>query len=309
MLKSFLVLMCLILSSITGFTQTMHRYKDIVFTDVTVDKDMSYNGNTTGSEKNALFDIYQPKTVDVAPRPLIIWMHGGGFKYGSKNAAGIELWCKTFAQRGYVCAAVNYRLSKKNPLFHFEELKKSCYNGVLDIYTMLDYFKKNAARFNIDPDKIILAGNSAGGMLGLQAAYTTANELARQTGFPDATTFTNEKQATKIIAVINLWGAVFDLNTLKNNNIPIVSIHGRTDSTVPLEHKNSPLYGSLAIHNTADSLRIPNAIKIYDGYSHELQKHFNPFYANGGTKKRWLEAGQFAADFLYSTVLNPAKSM
>jgi hypothetical protein len=49
----------------------------------------------------------------------------------------------------------------------------------------------------------------------------------------------------------------------------------------------------------ADSLQIPNALKAYEGFSHELQKHFNPFLVSRKTRRRWLEAAQFAADFLY----------
>lgn len=59
------------------------------------------------------------------------------------------------------------------------------------------------------------------------------------------------------------------------------------------------MYGSMAIHRTADSLHIPNQVKIYDNYAHELQKHFNPLFAGPGAKKRWAEAGAFAAAFLY----------
>jgi hypothetical protein len=60
------------------------------------------------------------------------------------------------------------------------------------------------------------------------------------------------------------------------------------------------MYGGSDINKKADALGIPNTLKVFVGYSHELQKHFNPFFSGDeGTQKRWLEAGQFAADFLY----------
>ncbi len=68
------------------------------------------------------------------------------------------------------------------------------------------------------------------------------------------------------------------------------------------------MYGSFAIHHVADSLLIPNQLKTYDDYSHELQKHFNPFFVSGATKKRWLEAGQFAANFLYRELFKDSGS-
>src|SRR5271165_5559024 len=151
----------------------LHRYKDLIFTDVAVEKNLSYASNDLfGDKKFRLFDLYQPAGDHSAPRPLIIWMHGGGFKFGTKEAKGIQVWCKSFAQRGYVCAAINYRLSKLDPLFHFDELQKSCYYAVLDAKMAVAYFRQHHSEYNIDPDKIILAGNSAGGLIALQAAYS-----------------------------------------------------------------------------------------------------------------------------------------
>src|ERR1700753_1028755 len=94
-------LMTLIIS--TGWSQT--RYKDLVFQEYTLQKNERY-----GEKRSQRFDLYQPANDPTANRPLIIWMHGGGFKFGSKKATGIRLWCKSFARRGYVCAAINYQL-------------------------------------------------------------------------------------------------------------------------------------------------------------------------------------------------------
>jgi len=279
-----------------------YRYKDIVFSDITIDKDLSYaRGANPDEKKSFLFDLYQPKDDRSSPRPLIIWMHGGGFKFGTKEAKGIQIWSKTFAQRGYVCAAINYRLSKKDPLFNFSELQKSCYYAVQDVKTAIEYFKEHHDEYNIDPDKIILAGNSAGGLIALQTTYSTDAGLAKMAGIAD--TGSNHQGALKVAAVINFWGAIFDLNWLKNAHVPVVSVLGNRDNIVPPTHKSAPLYGGVDIHKQADVLGIPNELKVFDGYSHELQKHFNPlFSANKGTQKRWLEAGQFAADFLHNSL-------
>jgi hypothetical protein len=47
---------------------------------------------------------------------------------------------------------------------------------------------------------------------------------------------------------------------------------------------------------------MPNNLKVYQGYGHELQKHFIPFLAGRATKRRWREAGDFAAAFLYDVL-------
>jgi poly(3-hydroxybutyrate) depolymerase len=295
-LKFPVIILCLF--SYLVQAQTNLRYKDLVFQEVTVAKDLSYNSLAAAKEKKSyLFDLYQPAGDKQLHRPLIIWMHGGGFKFGSKSAKGVTLWSKTFAQRGYVCADINYRLSKKNTIFHFDELLKASYYAVQDLKTAIDYFKNHAAEYGIDPDKIILAGNSAGGMMALQAAYSSNRELAKQTGLDNDSIAVNKPgHRAKVAAIINLWGGIYNLNWLKNARVPIISVLGSEDPIMPPTHKTAPLYGGEDIHQKADELAIPN--------SHELQKHFNPFFEGGkGTRERWLEAGQFAADFLYKTTI------
>jgi predicted esterase len=255
------------------------RYKDELFPSVTVQKNLSYS-----SGKIHRYDWYEPTDDKTSARPLIIWMHGGGFKFGSKNMHSTRLWSDFFARRGYVCAAINYKLGKKDLRFKYDDLVRNCEHAVGDCREAIAWFKRNAARLRIDTNRIILAGNSAGGMIALQTAYGTEPGGAA--------------------AVINFWGGIFDRGWLQRAKVPIVSVHGRNDNIVPYDHKGYPLYGGGAIHPIADSLHIPNRLKTYEGYSHELQKHFNPLIVSKLTKKRWLEAAQFAADFLYDELFS-----
>jgi acetyl esterase/lipase len=286
------------------------KYKDEVFSTITVRRNLSYDSTATTGKKNrsTLFDLYQPKDDGAGLRPLIIWMHGGGFKFGSKEAAGIQLWSTTFAHRGYVCAAINYRMGSKGLRFHFNDLVKGCYDAVQDAQTAIAWFRANAIRLRIDTNRIVLAGNSAGGMIALQAAYSINAEMLHLIGDDDSGLVSHAIDAGHIAAVVNFWGGIFHIDWLQNARVPIVSVHGKKDGVVPYDHKGYPLYGSFAIHRTADSLHIPNQLKTYDDYSHELQKHFNPLIVSGPTKKRWLEAGQFAADFLYNELFKDRES-
>ena len=279
------------------FAQT--RYKDLVFASCAVSKGLRY-------DTARLFDLYEPANDSAVSRPLMIWMHGGGFKFGSRRAAGMKLWCRTFARRGYVCAAIDYRLGKKNFKFNFNELVDDCDRAVRDVREAILFFKANAARWRIDTARIVLAGNSAGGMLALQAVYSNKEELQRlprtkEAAKPgwDAADSGGGVDVMSVAAVVNFWGGIFDSLWLKQARVPIVSVHGDRDRIVPYDHKDYPLCGSLSIHRMADSLGIPNALKTYVGYSHELQKHFFPLITGAGTRKRWLDAGQFTADFLY----------
>jgi predicted peptidase len=308
MIKQTLLAFCgtLILQLAQAQNPAGKRYKDIVFSDISIEEDLSYNpGAAKDAKKAYLFDLYQPKSDDAKGRPLIIWMHGGGFKYGSKTAKGVKVWSSTFAQRGYVCASINYRLSKEHPLRHFDDLLRATYYATQDAILAVSYFRKNASKYHIDPDKIILAGNSAGGFVALEATYAKNEDFGHMANIPDAE-IKKSLPYQPVYVVINYWGGIFNLEWLKNNSVPIISVHGSEDGLVPLTHKDAPLNGSLDIHNKADELYIPNTLKIYQGYSHELQKHFNPFFEGSKAKARWLEAAQFTADYLYG-MMNPVK--
>jgi predicted esterase len=305
MIKIGMAVLLTLLLCTQGYSQPAKpsRYKDYIYTNIAVQKNITYTSiiPDEAAEKRYRFDLYQAKADSSSSRPLIIWMHGGGFKFGSKNQKSIRIWSRSFAKRGYVCAAINYRLSKKNPLKNFDALVKGCFDAVQDLAQAIEFFKAQRDQYRIDTTKIILAGNSAGAIIALQAAYNSHAELAAITNNKDSTTFS--QRIPTIVAVINFWGAIFDTSWLQNANVPIVSVHGRKDRVVPYKSNGSSLYGSYIIHQKADSLNIPNSLKTYESVGHELQKHFKPILRTGATKRRWIEAANFSADFLYNQVL------
>ncbi|MBS1607535.1 MAG: alpha/beta hydrolase, partial [Bacteroidetes bacterium] len=227
---------------------SMVKYKDPLYT-VTTTFNISYytNNNSSVKDKYYLFDLFQPKEDTSSFKPLIIWMHGGGFKYGNKKSGGIPLWCHEFAKRGYICASINYRLSKKKPLRRFTDLVDGCLDATEDLQKAITYFKQNGIRYKIDTTKIIVAGNSAGAITGLQAVYSSPYEMMKLINQPDYDTLRKTHNPSGICAIINFWGALFDSTWLKNERIPIVSIHGEKDKIVNFDHKG-PINGSLVIY-------------------------------------------------------------
>jgi acetyl esterase/lipase len=295
-LQSFFLLM-----SIFSFSQNMHavRYKDAVFTKVNMQKDLLYDTSKNVKAEYRQFDLYEPLNDSVHQRPLIIWLHGGGFKYGTKNSKEIKIWGNEFAKHGFVVATLNYKLSKKHPVRKFKDLVEACYDNVDDVHRAINFFKTNANKFNIDTNKIILGGNSAGAVIALQSVYSNSADIKNVIDSNKATANTRNYNPDNIAAVINFWGALFNDDWLSRTNVPIVSVCGSKDKIVPIDTKGVAFFGALAIHKKADALRIANDIKIYNDYGHELQKHFNPFFRSSSTKKRWKEAADFSAVFLY----------
>ena len=281
------------------------RYRDIIFSRVNTQKNLQYRTPTNDTKrKYCQFDLYQPASDTAGNRPLIIWMHGGGFKFGSNRAKSMRMWSRDFARRGYVCAAINYRLSKKNPLRDFKALVQGCHDAMQDAEIAMEYFRMNKDTYQIDPSTIILGGNSAGGMVALHTAYSNRIELAKMTQNNKIINSISPNQSNNISGVINFWGAIFDTTWLLNAKVPIVSVHGRKDRVVPYKQNGAAIFGSYIIHQVADSLQIPNRLKTYDNYAHELQRHFLPILRGRSTKRRWLESSRFAAEFLHHQIWN-----
>ncbi len=122
-------------------------------------------------------------------------------------------------------------------------LVRNCYAAIQDTRLAIAYFKANAARLRIDSTRIILAGNSAGGMMALQTGYASDAELLKLIGNPDSAGASHTIEPGDIAAIINFWGGIFQADWLRNARVPIVSVHGRLDNIVPYDHiGNSALW-------------------------------------------------------------------
>ncbi|WP_217165488.1 carboxylesterase/lipase family protein [Streptomyces sp. AC512_CC834] len=107
-------------------------------------------------------------TLDPAPGtglPVMVWIHGGGNRYGHGSQDIHD--GRSMAGRGVVVVTLNHRLGALGFLAHPElaaedDRGASGNYGLLDIVAALTWVKENIAAFGGDPDRITLAGNSAG---------------------------------------------------------------------------------------------------------------------------------------------------
>jgi len=115
-------------------------------------------------EREMHIDIYSPKNIE-KPLSALLFVHGGGWCSGNKSMdAPMAI---QFAQKGYVAATVEYRLSP-------EALYPA---AVIDIKTAIRWLRKNANELNIDPERIAIAGCSAGGQLAALIGSTNGSSL------------------------------------------------------------------------------------------------------------------------------------
>lgn len=173
-------------------------------------------------------DIYQPKNDTLSKRPMIIFMHGGGFAGGTRTNPDEVKFAETAAQKGYVAVQISYRLTRKGKSFgcDFEASGKmeTFKLAAEDFMDAVNFMVKNQEEYGIDPSKIIVGGSSAGAEGVLNAVY---NERLM---FEDLSKFEN----FNIAGVFSLAGAIVDAKYITEENaIPGVFFHGMEDNLVP----------------------------------------------------------------------------
>lgn len=196
-------------------------------------------------------DLYRPEGAK-GKRPLILFIHGGAYYIGSKSEPAYIDFCKTFASMGYVTASINYRLG-----FHVSknEIERAGYVALQDAHAALRFLVAHAKEYGIDPERVYVAGSSAGGITALNLAFLRDDGrpassrgkkafLVNRADLGDIESSGNDLKAKfKIIAIANMWGAVNDLTMLENARTSIVSFHGEEDTTVPFA-EGYPLSGA-----------------------------------------------------------------
>jgi len=124
-------------------------------------RNLDYAGN--GNIRQAL-DIYIPHNRVSEKLPVVVYIHGGGWRNGSKNYAGRVM---PYIRTGrYIGVAINYRLSDEAPILEM----------VYDCKAAIRYLKANAKKYGIDKNKIGVWGTSAGGHLAAMIGLTSASK-------------------------------------------------------------------------------------------------------------------------------------
>jgi len=193
---------------------------------------------------------------ETKPTPVLINIHGGGWKSGSKDTQG---GFSPFFKAGFAVANMEYRMSDyaKAPA------------AIEDTRCMLVYLIQNAKKLNIDPNKIIIMGGSAGGHLALMGGL-----LANDHRFDTNCLGTENIKVAAIIdkyGIMDVWDwtygpdhkssspaywlgenakneafvkSVSPISYVTKKSPPIFIVHGDADPTVPY-HQSVDLYKKL----------------------------------------------------------------
>ncbi|MCZ6675364.1 MAG: alpha/beta hydrolase [Verrucomicrobia bacterium] len=173
-----------------------------------------------GTHERHVFDIWLTPSDD--PTPLVIYIHGGGFRGGNKNMNANSL--KKFQSAGLSVAAIHYRLSDSGPYPIMMEDAARC----------LQTIRSRAREWNLDPGKVACYGGSAGAGISLWLAFhddrmlpDSDDPIARQSTRLIAAATTNG-QSTYDLRTYRKW---FEVPDLKNHDAlyPFYDIKDESD--------------------------------------------------------------------------------
>ena len=228
-------------------------------------------------DRKLLLDLCLPAK-GTAPLPVIVWVHGGGWRSGSKNAGSRA---RPMLERGYAVVDVGYRLSGE-AIFPAQ---------VEDCKAAVRWVRANAAKYSFDPDRIGAWGSSAGGHL--VAFLGTAGDVR------EFDTEANREYSSRVQAVCDWFGPTdflqMDKHSLKGSRLihdapnspesllvggpiqeepyrslarkanpityvtkddpPFLIMHGDKDMSVPL-HQSELLYDALKKAGVDTTLRV-----------------------------------------------------
>ncbi|MEQ7801109.1 alpha/beta hydrolase [Pedobacter sp. ASV1-7] len=217
-------------------------------------------------------DLYLPPAQN-GPSPVVINIHGGGWNKGNKES---QTGFSGFFKRGYAVANIAYRLTGV----------ATAPAAVEDTRCALIYLINNAKKLNIDPNKIVIMGGSAGGHLALMGGLLENN--------PIFDTNCKGTKNIKVAAIIDKYGitdvwdwgygtlktsksatswlgdkakdkdfakSVSPLYQVKKTSPPVFIVHGDADPIVPYEQ-------SVALKAKLDELGVKNEFITVKGGQH-----------------------------------------
>jgi acetyl esterase/lipase len=243
---------------------------------ITAYKDLPY---VLGGLERQKLDLYIPVDGE-GPFPLIIWIHGGAWKYGSKDGCIPLPW----VAKGYAVASINYRLSQdaKFPA------------QIMDCKAAVRWLRAHAKQYKIDRDRFIAWGDSAGGHLA--SLLGTAGDAVEWEPGPPA-------ESSRVQAVIDWYGRAdltrvctdpgmaehpvaqllggsgervaeialkaSPITYVSNDDPPFLIMHGDVDKTVPVQQ-------SEALAEALKKKDVPVTLVILHGVDHGGQEFLKP---------------------------------
>lgn len=256
------------------------RYNQEVFAEVEVDS-LQYD-----VANDLWMDIYTPKGDDVTNRRVVLLAHGGAFVNGNRKNPLMVEGAMLLAKYGYVAISYDYRLAPELTMMLDSVASLSVVaNALADGNTVLELVIASHASGNpygIDPDKVALAGNSAGAVMSLHMGHLDQNDqvsvnlqaaIDSAGGWP---VMWNPSGPNQVKAIVSLAGGIVKPSWLNANGPQLIMAHGTWDNIVPyacghvLNNTQTAmeLCGSQPLAVEAEAIGLANASLIFPELQH-----------------------------------------
>lgn len=225
-----------------------------------------------GAGRKEQLDVYLPNDGGRKDRPAVLFIHGGGFTGGDKAEYRSASVSADLARAGYLVVSCNYVLGAKATPGVWPR-------NIADCREAVRWMRAHAAELGINPDKIAVAGGSAGGYLALMVGLS--DDRFGPGGDPAA------KLSARVSAVIDMYGVtdfskhgkgavpgadaeaerlLIPANNVDVKDPPVLVLHGTADTTVDLAQ-------SLAIVEALRKGRVNHELIVVDGAPHTFDLH------------------------------------
>lgn len=205
-----------------------------------------------------LLDVYQPTDESLEDLPVVVLIHGGGFKGGTHKKPELVDMGYHFAERGWVAFSIDYRvLPNFGPLPEgypaapeamTTELQrnqwKAFYPACRDAKAAVRWIRANAEEYRLDTGRIAAIGGSAGSFLSVALGVTNDDDCVTEIPVEDDPTLasTHLEESSSVDTIIDHWGGPSIVRMLEAlepgdrfdaTDAPISIVHGKLDPTVP----------------------------------------------------------------------------
>ncbi len=225
-----------------------------------------------GEARKEKLDLYFPAGAARADRPAVVFIHGGGFTGGDKAEYRSASVSADLCRAGYVVVSCNYVLGPKSKEGVWPQNIKDCRDAVR-------WVRAHAKELGVNPEKVAVAGGSAGGYLALMVGLS--DDKTGPGGDPSA------KHSAKVSAVIDMYGVVnfskhgkgvvpgvsaadqaayLPENQCDVKDPAVLILHGTADTTVDIAQSDAMAKALLAA-------KVPHEYIVVDGAPHTFDLH------------------------------------
>jgi acetyl esterase/lipase len=229
-------------------------------------KDLAYGIGAVRAGKDTLtlrLDAFLPLGLEGIRKAAIVFVHGGGFESGDKRAYRDD--CRYFARKGFAAFSINYRLRRDEPpLPPGEPVTIASYArpAFVDTKAALRWVGAHAAEFGIDPERIFLAGTSAGAIAAMAAGVTGGEAFLGDLPGRAAPTANSPGASVAVRGIISFCGGLYGLvDSIDAGDPPILLYHGTEDRVVPFAE-------ALAVRDRCRAVGLPCEFYPIEGKGH-----------------------------------------